>query len=103
MGDKQVKPLEEWLLEGGFSQRALAEKADVSQSIISQVVSGGRSSLRAETMKKIADALGVEIRQVEEFDQVIKARLGKETALATAKPTARVLQDGDSVGAVSVP
>jgi transcriptional regulator with XRE-family HTH domain len=78
MGDtKPVKPLEEWIFESGLGQRSFAEKAGVSQTIISQLITGKRLSVKAETAGKIAVALGIEIRQVKEFDEAIKARLAK--------------------------
>jgi transcriptional regulator with XRE-family HTH domain len=70
MGDtKPVKPLEEWIFESGLGQRSFAEKAGVSQTIISQLITGKRSSVKAETAGKIAAALGIEIRQVKDYQK----------------------------------
>ena len=81
--DKEQKSLEEWMLEKGFTQRSLARAAGVSPGIINMVVGGERSNIRSDTRGKIAEALGVEIRQITEFDVMIKAQLGKDLPATT--------------------
>jgi transcriptional regulator with XRE-family HTH domain len=84
----EKKPLEQWMLEKGYTQRSLARKAHergfkVSDTVINLIVTGKRKNVRADTMGAIAQTLGIEIRQVEEFDAMIEIKLGKETALTT--------------------
>jgi transcriptional regulator with XRE-family HTH domain len=82
---KEQKPLEEWMLDKGFTQRSLARAADVSPGIINMVIGGERTSIRSDTRGKIAKALGIEIRQVIEFDNMIKVQLGKDDRLNPIK------------------
>lgn len=78
---KEQKTLEEWMLEKGFTQRSLARAADVSPGIINMVIGGERTNIRSDTRGKIAQALSVDIRQVVEFDAMIKTQLGKDDRL----------------------
>lgn len=82
---KEQKTLEEWMLNKGFTQRSLARAADVSPGIINMVIGGERTSIRSDTRGKIAQALGIDIRQVIEFDNMIKAQLGKGDRLTAIK------------------
>jgi transcriptional regulator with XRE-family HTH domain len=51
--------LRRWRLAGGLSQEALAEKAGLSAKAIAQLETGKRTSPRAETVRLLADALGL--------------------------------------------
>lgn len=84
MEEKPKKPLEQWMLELGYTQRSLAREAGVSHSIISLLLDGTRPNLRSDTQKKIATALGLEIRQIKEFEETIRARLEQGNLGATA-------------------
>ncbi len=72
--------LEELMIKGGFSIHGLAKKAGVSSSTVHGLVTNfekAKEATRPATMKKISDALGVDMAAVEEFDQIIQERLGK--------------------------
>lgn len=43
------------------TQRSLARRADVSQTMISLLASGGRTGCTPETAERIAEALGVDV------------------------------------------
>lgn len=50
----------------GLSQLAIANRSDVRQAIISRLVNGKRRNVTAETLEKLAGAIGmrVELRPV---------------------------------------
>ncbi len=87
MTDKEQKSLEEWMLERGFTQRSLAREAGVSHSIINLIIDGTRVNVRSDTRGKIARTLGVEIRQITEFDRMIRDQLGKGLPVNTISGT----------------
>ncbi len=47
-----------------ISQQELAEKANVSRTIISQLENGVRTVTKTDTLIKIADALGVKVEDI---------------------------------------
>lgn len=55
--------LKEILKEKGISGKDLAEKVDVSENTIS-FISTGKTQPRFELLRKIAEALGVDIREL---------------------------------------
>lgn len=67
-----AKRLRDLRVEAPLSIRGLAKLAAVSQVTI-QNLETGRSLARPVTMKKIANALGVEIGEVAEFKEAIEA------------------------------
>jgi transcriptional regulator with XRE-family HTH domain len=72
--------LEELMIKGGFSIQGLAKKAGVSSSTVHGLVTNfdkAKDSTRPLTMKKISDALGVDMEQIEEFKIIVQERLGK--------------------------
>lgn len=50
--------------EKKISQQELAEKANVSRTVISQLESGARTVTKTDTLVKIADALGVKVEDI---------------------------------------
>ncbi len=68
-------------IKQGFSQSDLAKITGVSQSTLSLIEKEGRRA-RPKAMKAIADALGVDVFDIEEFANP------KESRLAAMKPEA---------------
>lgn len=52
-------------LRGGHTQVELAELAGLSEMAINKIETGRTASPRPGTVRKLADALGVEIRELE--------------------------------------
>ena len=48
--------------EAGWSQEDLNERSGVDRSYIGSVESGGKHSLTLDTVKRVADAFGISIR-----------------------------------------
>jgi transcriptional regulator with XRE-family HTH domain len=48
----------------GLTQAELAERSDVAQSTIAQIEGGARPNPHPRTLKKLAQALGIETRQL---------------------------------------
>lgn len=48
----------------GMSQDHLAAKAGVSQSLVSKILSEKRGAIRSSTLKRIAEALGTDVREL---------------------------------------
>jgi transcriptional regulator with XRE-family HTH domain len=48
----------------GLTQVELAERSDVAQSTIAQIEGGARLTPHPRTLKKLAEALGVETREL---------------------------------------
>ena len=62
------RKLEEARLENGFTVKMLAEKSGVSQSVISALIN--RNGIpRFGTIKKIADALGVNVLDIASVEE----------------------------------
>lgn len=61
-----MPPLREVRLRKLYSLRALAAKADVAQRTIVEA-EAGRQAPRPTTMRKLADALGVDPMEIDEF------------------------------------
>lgn len=75
----EVKPLRRWMAEQGLTGRGLAERAQAlgyrtNNGTISRILHVDRPP-HASTMRAIAQVLGVEICQVEEFATAIDKRL----------------------------
>jgi transcriptional regulator with XRE-family HTH domain len=64
-GTEEVQPLKEWRLRRHLSFRMLARAAGVSTDTLLRAEKGAR--LHELTQRKIADALGIAVRQVREF------------------------------------
>lgn len=47
-----------------MSQQELADKAQVSRTVISQLESGSKTITKTSTLVKIADALGVKVEDI---------------------------------------
>lgn len=75
--------LEELMLRKGYSIKALAREAKVSPGTVHGLVRGADRETRPTIMKKIADTLGVKIDEVDEFNEIIQERLGKDLLAAT--------------------
>lgn len=56
--------LKEQRLKAGLAQWQLAEKASVSRTIISQLENGSREIVTSETMRKIAEALNLSVKDI---------------------------------------
>lgn len=95
----EKKSLEEWVAEAGYTQRGFAEKAGVSDTLINLIITGKRRNIRPDKRKQIADALGVQMRQIIEFDRMIKEQLGKDLPVTTYSDTGR---DNTVAGALTL-
>ena len=61
------------MLMNGLNQRALAGQSGVSEATINRVVTGRGVTIKGPNMKKVADALGVKIMDIDEFVLIIRA------------------------------
>jgi transcriptional regulator with XRE-family HTH domain len=61
---KTSKKLKEARLNQGYSQAELAELAGVSQASIAMIETGARETPHPRTLRKLAGALGIEIREL---------------------------------------
>jgi transcriptional regulator with XRE-family HTH domain len=61
-------PLRVWRIRAGFSQEELARRAGVAPKTITQAECG-RVRPHPRTRKRIADALGMAIADIREFDE----------------------------------
>lgn len=52
------------MLKKGFTNNSLARKANVGQATISQIVNGGRKTIKLSTANKIAKALKVSVSTI---------------------------------------
>jgi len=66
----------------GLSQIDLSEKSNISQASIARIESGKQKNLKRETMKKLADGLGISLSQFIEPLMVVRE---EEAAYALAK------------------
>ena len=72
--------LREARIERLFSVRALAERAGVAPSTV-YMTEAGKYTPRLGTIRRLAEALGVEPREITEFRAALEAALeGKEAA-----------------------
>ena len=90
MIDLEKKSLETWIVEAGYTQRGFAEKAGVSDTLINLIITGKRKNIRPDKRKRIADALGIQMRQIIEFDRMIEQQLGKDLPLPMLEARGRV-------------
>lgn len=58
------------LLELSMSQRALAERAGISEAAVSRILSGDRAFPRGDTLLKLARGLGITV------DELLKESTG---------------------------
>lgn len=58
--------------EIGLSQIDLSEKSNISQASIARIESGKQKNLKRETMKKLADGLGISLTQLMEPVTVVR-------------------------------
>ncbi len=63
----EVCSLKEWRLRRHLSHRGLAKLSDVSTDTLLAIEKSKRHLYRELTERKIADALGIKVSQVEEF------------------------------------
>ena len=56
----------------GLSQIDLSEKSDISQASIARIESGRQKNLKRETMKKLADGLGITLTELMEPVSVVR-------------------------------
>ena len=82
----------------GLSQIDLSEKSGISQASIARIESGKQKNLKRETMKKLADGLGISLSQLMEPVTVVKE---EEAAYISARAVP-VLRMKD-IDAVKVP
>ena len=68
----RVLPLEAWRRRRLMNQRELAKAAGITQATLVDL-EHGRGRPRASTMRKVAEALGVEPTAIAEFRRVIEA------------------------------
>jgi len=61
---KTPEKLREARLNSGYSQTELAERAGVSQASIAMIETGARVSPHPRTLRKLAGALGIEVREL---------------------------------------
>ena len=66
----------------GLSQIDLSEKSGISQASIARIESGKQKNLKRETMKKLADGLGISLTQLMEPVTVVRE---EEAAYVSAK------------------
>jgi transcriptional regulator with XRE-family HTH domain len=71
----------------GLSQIDLSEKSGISQASIARIESGKQKNLKRETMKKLADGLGISLSQLMEPVTVVR----EEEAAYVATKTVPVL------------
>lgn len=71
-----VLPLREWRVRKYWSFARLAKEARVSTETLQRAEKGGR--LHDITQRKIADALGIRVAQVEEFASEEEGRQGDQ-------------------------
>ncbi len=72
-----MKPLFEHRVDKGLTQRRLAAAAGISVTTLMPVEKGQRSA-SATTMARISLALGVEVREVAEFNATLDKRLNHD-------------------------
>ncbi len=74
MGDEgRARPLRDWRAERLLSTRELARLAGIAPSTV-YLTETGRTTPHAAVMRRIAAALAVDARDVEEFQRAINAR-----------------------------
>lgn len=73
--------LSDWMDSKGFSYRNLSDATGVAVSVIEYIVNGKTKNPHPKTMRIIAEVLGVEIEQVDEFAEAIRIRKGKDDRL----------------------
>ncbi|MGD0283155.1 MAG: helix-turn-helix domain-containing protein [Dissulfurispiraceae bacterium] len=66
----------------GLSQIDLSEKSNISQASIARIESGKQKNLKRETMKKLADGLGISLTELMEPATVVRE---KEATYVSAK------------------
>jgi transcriptional regulator with XRE-family HTH domain len=69
-----VPTLEEVRLRRRLTQRALAARAGVSLSTIQAIESGRAGRVRFGTMERLADVLGVEPEEIDDFAESFRPR-----------------------------
>ena len=77
----------------GWSQGVLAEKADVSRDSISNYETGQRDAYPA-TARKLADALGVSVAELEEKPIALALDAAEKQAIADRQTIARTAASG---------
>jgi len=66
----------------GISQTELAEKAKIGQAVISRIEKGVIEGYSVKTMKRIADALGTTVLEIDEFSSKLRGDSPKLAAVA---------------------
>ncbi|MGC2063964.1 MAG: helix-turn-helix domain-containing protein [Thermodesulfovibrionales bacterium] len=84
----------------GLSQIDLSEKSNISQASIARIESGRQKNLKRETMKKLADGLGISLTELMEPVTMVR----EEEAVYTSAKAIPVLaiKDIDAVNDLSV-
>lgn len=59
MADILRQRVADLIRDSGLSQTQLAKSTGVAQSVISEICSGGRPNIRAETLAKLGQGLGL--------------------------------------------
>src|SRR5215213_9901882 len=78
MTEDQTTKLEKIRLEKGFSQRALAEKSGVSSATVYELENWRRKP-NPSTLRKLAEALGVEVKEITEDKVEVMVEWADET------------------------
>ena len=90
MPDVYARPLREVRAEQLLSIRELAHLAGVAPSTI-HLTETGRTTPHPSVMRRIAAALAIDAREIEEFRRTIEARAGQAQQSRLAPPSARSL------------
>lgn len=77
--------------QSGLSQIDLSEKSNISQASIARIEAGKQKNLKRETMRKLADGLGVSLTELMEPVTMVK----EDTVAYVSAKTAPVLEIND--------
>jgi transcriptional regulator with XRE-family HTH domain len=75
----EKKSLEEWIISRKLQANEVAEKAKVDRATISRLISG-KQSTKMKTARSIAEALGVGVEQVTEFESLLQPKKEERAA-----------------------